>query len=206
MSVLPWYGRLRCVLKVGLTGGIGSGKSEVARLLAEHGAPIIDADALAREVVAPGTPGLAEIVATFGDEVLLPDGSLDRPALGRIVFADPEQRRRLEKITHPLIGEETFRRMDAYADHPVVVHDVPLLAEGRMEGLYDCVIVVEAPQEIRLERLEQRGLPRTEAEGRMATQATDEQRRAIATYVIDNAGTLDDLRRQVDEVWTKLTS
>lgn len=194
------------MLKVGLTGGIGSGKSAVARLLAEHGAPIIDADALAREVVAPGTPGLAEIVAAFGDEVLLPDGSLDRPALGRIVFADPEQRRRLEKITHPLIGEETFRRMEAYADHPVVVHDVPLLAEGRMEGLYDCVIVVEAPREIRLERLEQRGLPRTEAEGRMATQATDEQRRAIATYVIDNGGTLGDLRRQVDQVWTKLTS
>jgi dephospho-CoA kinase len=194
------------VLKVGLTGGIGAGKSAVAQLLAEHGAPIIDADALAREVVAPGTPGLAEIVAAFGDEVLLPDGSLDRPALGRIVFADPEQRRRLEKITHPLIGEETFRRMDAYADRPVVVHDVPLLAEGRMEGLYDCVIVVEAPREVRLTRLEQRGLPRAEAEGRMSTQATDEQRRAIATYVIDNAGTLDDLRRQVDEIWTKLTS
>jgi dephospho-CoA kinase len=194
------------VLKVGLTGGIGSGKSAVARLLAEHGAAIIDADELAREVVAPGTPGLAEIVAAFGDDVLLPDGSLDRPALGRIVFADPEQRRRLEKITHPLIGEETFRRMDALADHAVVVHDVPLLAEGKMQGLYDCVIVVEAPREVRLARLEQRGLPRAEAEGRMASQATDEQRRAIATYVLDNAGTLQDLSRQVDQVWEKLTS
>jgi dephospho-CoA kinase len=194
------------VLKVGLTGGIGSGKSAVARLLAEHGAAIIDADVLAREVVAPGTPGLAEIVAAFGDEVLLHDGSLDRPALGRIVFADPEQRRRLEKITHPLIGEETFRRMDALSDHAVVVHDVPLLAEGRMEGLYDCVLVVEAPREVRLARLEKRGLAREEAEGRMATQATDEQRRAIATYVLDNSGSLDDLRRQVDEVWVKLTS
>ena len=200
------YGRLRGVLKVGLTGGIGSGKSSVARLLAEHGAAIIDADSLAREVVAPGTPGLAEIVAAFGEDVLLPDGSLDRPALGRIVFADPEQRRRLEKITHPLIGEETNRRMAAFAGHAVVVHDVPLLAEGRMEGLYDCVIVVEAPREVRLARLESRGLPRAEAEGRMATQAADEQRRAIATYVLDNSGTLDDLRRQVDEVWDKLTS
>jgi dephospho-CoA kinase len=205
MSGFPPYGRLPDVLKVGLTGGIGSGKSAVARLLAERGAAIIDADELAREVVAPGTPGLAEIVAAFGDEVLLPDGSLDRPALGRIVFADPEQRRRLEKITHPLIGEETFRRMDALSDSAVVVHDVPLLAEGRMEGLYDCVLVVEAPREVRLARLEQRGLPRSEAERRMASQATDEQRRAIATYVIDNSGTLAGLRRQVDEIWAKLT-
>ena len=193
------------MLRVGLTGGIGSGKSSVARLLAARGAAVIDADALARDVVAPGTEGLAEIVAAFGDGVLQPDGSLNRPELGRIVFADPAKRRRLEAITHPRIGAETDRRLAALPPDAVVVHDVPLLAEGHLEGLYDCVLVVEAPREVRLRRLEGRGLPRAEAEGRMATQATDEQRRAVATYVIDNGGTLDDLERQVGEIWRKLT-
>ena len=190
--------------KIGLTGGIGAGKSTVARLLAEHGAIVVDADALAREVVAPGTPGLQEIVETFGDGVLRADGSLDREALGRIVFADPDKRRTLEAITHPRIGERTAALFDSAGEDDVVVHDVPLLVELNMAGLYEAVNVVEAPDDVRLERLEARGLPRDQAAERIRSQADRDQRRAVATFVIDNAGDEAALRRRVDEVWQQL--
>lgn len=196
------------MLRVGLTGGIGSGKSTVARLFSEHGAVVVDADALAREVVAPGTPGLAEIVETFGTGVLAPDGSLDRPGLGRIVFADQAALRKLEAITHPRISAESARLIAEAqaAGSPVLIHDIPLLVENGLPETFDAVIVVEAPDEVRLARLEERGLPRDEALGRMKAQATNEQRRAAATYLIDNAGSLDDLRRRVDEVWAQLAN
>ena len=190
--------------KIGLTGGIGAGKSTVARLLAEHGAIVVDADALAREVVAPGTEGLREVVEEFGEGVLREDGSLDRPALAKIVFNDPDKRRALEGITHPKIGERTKELFDSAGEDDVVVHDVPLLVELNMAGLYEAVIVVEAPDDVRLERLEARGLGRQEAADRIRSQADPEQRRAVATVVVDNAGDEDALRARVDEVWEQL--
>jgi dephospho-CoA kinase len=194
------------VHKIGLTGGIGAGKSTVARLLAAHGAIIVDADALAREVVAPGTPGLQEVVETFGSGVLQSDGSLDREALGHVVFNDPDRRRALEAITHPRIGERTAELFEAAGQDDVVVHDVPLLVELNMAPLYEQVIVVEAPDEVRLARLEGRGVSRESAAERIRSQADAEQRRAVATIVIDNAGTDEELRDRVDEVWRQLTS
>jgi len=191
---------------VGLTGGIGSGKSTVARLLEAKGAWIVDADAVARAVVEPGTPALAALVERFGEGVLAADGTLDRPALAKVAFADEESRKDLEAITHPAINTEFLRRMQAAPEGSIVVCDVPLLAESpaaRARG-YPVVIVVEAPRELRLDRLEERGVSRADAEARMAAQATDEQRREIATHVIDNAGDLDHLQAQVDEVWADL--
>ncbi len=193
------------VRRIGLTGGIGAGKSTVARLLAGRGAVVIDADAIAREVLAPGSPGLAAVTREFGEELLHPDGSLDRPALGRLVFADDARRQRLEQITHPLIAEQTRQLTAAAGDDAVVVHDVPLLVEKGMAGHYDAVLVVEAPDELRLTRLEARGLPRDEAVTRMRAQATAEQRAAVATHVMDNSGDEQALRRRVDEVWSALT-
>jgi dephospho-CoA kinase len=192
---------------VGLTGGIGAGKSTVARLLASHGAVIVDSDALAREVVAPGTPGLAEIVETFGDGVLQADGSLDRPGLGKIVFNDADALRQLEQITHPRIQAESARLIaEAEASGaPVVIHDIPLMVESEAQATFETVIVVEAPDELRLDRLEQRGLPRDQAIERMKAQATNEQRRAAATYLIINDGSEADLSARVDEVWSALT-
>jgi dephospho-CoA kinase len=194
------------VLTVGLTGGIGAGKSAVSGRLAEHGAVVIDADGLAREVVAPGTPGLATVVAAFGAHMVRGDGSLDREALGKIVFADPEARRRLEGITHPLIRDETARRLASLPPDAIVVHDIPLLVEAGLAGGYDLVIVVEAPREARLARLAARGLPRDQAEARMAHQATDAQRRAVADILVDNAGTLEELHGCVDEIWKDLVA
>ncbi|WP_131766773.1 dephospho-CoA kinase [Candidatus Protofrankia californiensis] len=192
------------MLRVGLTGGIGAGKSAVARLLADHGALVIDADELAREVVAPGTPGLQAVVEEFGSHLLGADGALDRAALGAVVFADPDARRRLEAITHPLVGAQAARRMaDAPAD-AVVVYDVPLLVEAGLAGAYDVVVVVEAPRELRLARLADRGLPREQAQARMANQASDSARRAVADILVDNGGSLQDLRARVDEVWARL--
>jgi dephospho-CoA kinase len=192
--------------KIGLTGGIGAGKSTVARLLAEHGAIVVDADALAREVVAPGTPGLQEVVEAFGEQMLRPDGSLDREALGRIVFNDPDKRRTLESITHPKIGERTAELFRSAGEDDVVVHDVPLLVELHLAPSYDAVIVVEAPDDLRLERLESRGVPREQALERIRSQADREQRRAVATVVVDNAGDEAALRRRVDEVWEQIRS
>lgn len=191
---------------IGLTGGIGSGKSTVAELLAAHGAVIVDADRIAREVVEPGSPTLAKLVERFGPEILQADGSLDRPALARIAFATEEARKDLEGITHPAIGEEFLRRVAAAPADAVVVHDVPLLAETANAASrgYAAVLVVEAPREIRLERLEGRGVPRDDAEARMASQATDAQRREIASHVIDNGADREALAAIVDEVWADL--
>ncbi|MUN39267.1 dephospho-CoA kinase [Actinomadura litoris] len=194
------------MLNVGLTGGIGSGKSEVAALLAARGAVVIDADRLAREVVAPGTPGLAAVAAEFGDGVLLPSGELDRERLGSIVFADPDRLAALNAIVHPLVAELTRQRTEAAPASAVVVHDVPLLVENGLESRYDEVVVVDAPEEVRLDRLtSRRGMTEDAARARMASQATRERRRAVATRVIDNSGTLDDLASQVDALWKALT-
>jgi dephospho-CoA kinase len=187
---------------VGLTGGIGAGKSAVAARLAELGAVIVDADVLAREVVAPGTEGLGEIVATFGDAVLDADGALDRPALGRIVFDDPDARRRLEAIIHPRVRARTAEIVAAAPADAVVVNDVPLLVETGIERGFALVIVVLAEESTRIARLTgDRGMTEADARGRIAAQATDAQRRAAADVVITNDGTLDALRAQVDNVW-----
>jgi dephospho-CoA kinase len=199
------------VLRVGLTGGIGSGKSEVSRRLAARGAVILDADVASREVVAPGTPGLARIAEAFGPEVIGPDGALDRERLGRIVFADPAQRERLNAIVHPLV-REWMRAGDRAAadsgrDGLVVVHDVPLLAEGGRRGDFDLVVVVDVPPELQVERLvSQRGMAADQARARMAAQATRQQRLAVADIVIGNSGSLADLDRRVAEVWAELGS
>jgi len=194
------------MLLVGLTGGIGSGKSTVAELLAARGAWVVDADAVARAVVEPGTPALAKLVERFGREILDPDGALDRPALGRIAFADEQSRKDLEAITHPAINEEFVRRIVEAPEGSIVVCDVPLLRESPQarERGYPVVIVVEAPVAVRLDRLEGRGVPRGDAEARMAAQATDEERREIATHLIDNSGDLAALERQVEEIWSDL--
>lgn len=188
------------MLLVGLTGGIGSGKSAVAARLRSLGAVVIDSDVLAREAVAPGSEGLAEVVAAFGAGVLAADGSLDRPALGRVVFGDDEARRRLESIVHPRVRARTAELVAGAPADSVVVNDVPLLVEKGYR--FPLVIVVQAPLSARIERLARdRGMSRAEAESRIAAQATDEQRREMADVVIDNDGTLDDLRSRVDAVW-----
>ena len=197
------------MLRVGLTGGIGSGKSEVSRRLAERGAFLIDADVTAREVVEPGTPGLGQIVAVFGPGVLLPDGHLDRPRLGQLVFADDNLLAKLNAIVHPLVAERTqqLEQQAATAVGPtgIVVHDVPLLAENQLQRNYDTVIVVDAPDETRFQRLtEDRGLTPEHARERMAAQAGRDQRLAIADIVVDNSGPLDDLDGRVAEVWSIL--
>ena len=189
---------------VGLTGGIGSGKSTVAGLLARRGAVVVDADAIAREVVEPGTPALAKLVEQFGPSILRDDGSLDRPALAAVAFVDDEHRKQLEAITHPAIGEEFLRRVGAAPSEAVVIHDVPLLVESKRGFEYAAVIVVEAPLETRLDRLEERGVPRDDARRRIDLQATDEERRKVATWVVDNAGDLAALERQVADIWTDL--
>jgi dephospho-CoA kinase len=188
-------------MRVGLTGGVASGKSTVAAILAELGAVVIDADQLAREVVEPGTPGLAAVVEEFGEEMLGDDGGLDRAALGAVVFADEEKRRRLEGILHPLIrGRSQEIEAEAPGD-ALVVHDIPLLAESGQADRFEAVIVVDAPEETQVERMtEQRGWTEEDARSRVAAQASREDRRAIATYVIDNTGTRDDLRERVTEV------
>jgi dephospho-CoA kinase len=192
------------MLMVGLTGGIGSGKSTVAGLLARRGAVVVDADAIAREVVEPGTPALAQLVEQFGPSILQADGSLDRSALAAVAFVDDEHRKQLEAITHPAIGEEFLRRVAEAPPAAVVIHDVPLLVESKRGFEYGAVIVVEAPLETRLDRLEERGVPRDDARRRIDLQATDEERRKVATWVVDNAGDLAALERQVAEIWTDL--
>ena len=191
--------------RVGLTGGIGAGKSEVSRRLAAHGAVVIDADAIAREVVEPGTPGLAEVVAAFGPEVLLPDGWLDRSRLGDIIFASPELRARLNGIVHPLVGARMRELEETAGPGSIVVHDVPLIAENNMAGAYDLVVVVDVPPRLQLDRLvRHRGLTRDQARARMEAQASREQRLGIAGIVVDNSGSLAELDRQVGELWTEL--
>ncbi|MGW7247060.1 dephospho-CoA kinase [Streptomyces decoyicus] len=195
------------MVKVGLTGGIGAGKSEVSRLLASYGAVIVDADKIAREVVEPGTPGLAAVVAEFGDGVLAPDGSLDRPKLGGIVFSDPEKLKALNAIVHPLVGARSAELEASAGPDAVVVHDVPLLTENGLAPLYDLVVVVDAAVGTQLDRLVRlRGMAEDEAKSRMAAQATREQRLAVADLVIDNDGPLEALERQVRAVWERLRS
>ncbi|WP_318152153.1 dephospho-CoA kinase [Nocardioides hwasunensis] len=185
-------------MRVGLTGGIASGKSTVSALLAEHGAVVIDADLIAREVVARGTPGLEAVVAEFGADLLTADGDLDRPAMGRLVFGDPDARRRLESIIHPLVHRRSAELEAEAADSAVVVHDIPLLAEGGRAGSFDAVVVVDVPTEVQVARMvADRGWSREDAEARIAAQATREERLAIATHVVDNTGTLEELRRRV---------
>ncbi|KWT57412.1 dephospho-CoA kinase [Streptomyces albus subsp. albus] len=193
------------MVKVGLTGGIGAGKSEVSRLLASYGAVIVDADKIAREVVEPGTPGLAAVTEEFGPEVLAADGTLDRPKLGAIVFNDPEKLRALNAIVHPLVGARSAELEAAAGPDAVVVHDVPLLTENGLAPLYDLVIVVDAQPRTQLDRLVRlRGMAEDEAKARMEAQATREQRLAIADLVIDNDGPLEALEPQVREVWERV--
>jgi dephospho-CoA kinase len=195
---------MRPVQMIGLTGGIGSGKSTVAALLAARGAVVIDADRIARQVVEPGSPVLAQLVERFGPDILDADGALDRARLAERAFVDDESRKALDGITHPAIGEEFLRQVAAAPEGAVVVHDVPLLVESKSPSVYAGVIVVEAPRELRLERLEARGVPRADAERRMAQQATDEQRRAVATWLVDNGGDLAALEAQIDAIWPAL--
>lgn len=192
-------------LVIGLTGGIGSGKSSVSRLLARHGAVVIDADLLAREVVAPGTPGLAAVVDAFGADVLSPDGSLDRQALAARVFGDAAARSRLEAIIHPLVRARAHELESASDADAVVVHDIPLLVETGQGDRFDAVVVVDAPAEVQHQRLvELRGMTPEEADRRIAAQATREQRRAAADHIVVNDGSLAELEAQVAELWTKL--
>jgi dephospho-CoA kinase len=179
----------------------------VAQRLAELGAVIIDSDRLAREVVAPGTPGLSEVVGAFGQSVLAPDGSLDRPALGRLVFGDDAARKRLEGIIHPLVRERAASMAAEAPQDAVVVNDVPLLVEAGLASQYELVVVVFAAEETRIERLmRDRGMSRTEAQSRIAAQATDEQRHAVADIEIHNDGTLEQLRSEVDAIWARLSA
>jgi dephospho-CoA kinase len=190
------------VLNIGLTGGIGSGKSTVSALLADRGAVIVDADRIAREVVEPGTPGLAAVVAAFGESVVGPDGGLDRPALAAVVFADPEARARLDGIVHPLVRARAAEVVAAAPPDAVLVHDIPLLVETGQAGRYELVLVVQADLDTRVARLVQRGMTEDDARARIAAQATDEQRAAVADVVLDNSGTRAELAAQVDRFWT----
>ncbi|HEX7834314.1 MAG TPA: dephospho-CoA kinase [Pseudolysinimonas sp.] len=196
------------MLLVGLTGGIASGKSVVAARLAEHGAVVVDADAIAREVVEPGTPALARISEEFGPGVISADGSLDRAALGAIVFADPAKLVVLNGITHPAVLELSQRRFaEAGAADPdaIVVYDVPLLSEARGKAEFDVVVVVSAPEEARIERMVKlRGMSHDEAERRIRSQDSEEKRRGLADIIIESGGTLDETIAQADAVWEQL--
>ena len=192
-------------MRVGLTGGVAAGKSTVSALLAELGAVVVDADLLAREVVAPGTEGLAEVVAAFGPDVLTDEGALDRAALGAVVFADPARRRTLEGIIHPRVRARAAALEAQAPDGAIVVHDIPLLAETGQAASFDAVIVVDVPEETQVERMtRERGLSAEEARSRIAAQATRAERLAVATYVVENTGSLDDLRSRVTEVYEAL--
>jgi dephospho-CoA kinase len=194
------------VLRVGLTGGIGSGKSEVSRRLAGRGAVVIDADLLAREVVAPGTDGLAEVVSALGDGVLSSDGSLDRRAVGARVFGDDAARRRLEQVVHPRVRARAAELEAQAPPDAVVVHDIPLLVETGQAGGFDAVVVVDAPDDVRVERLTSaRGMSGDEARQRIAAQASREQRLAAADHVVSNDGDLAALDAAVDRLWHDLT-
>jgi dephospho-CoA kinase len=196
------------VLLVGLTGGIASGKSVVAARMAEHGAVVVDADQIAREVVEPGTPALARIAEEFGPGVLAPDGSLDRAALGALVFSDPAKLAILNGITHPAVRELSQRRFaeaGQFDPDAIVVYDVPLLTEARAADEFDSVVVVSAPEATRIERMVSlRGMSRAEAERRIRSQVPEEQRRALADHIIESGGTLEQTLARADEVWDEL--
>ncbi|WP_369133301.1 dephospho-CoA kinase [Modestobacter sp. I12A-02662] len=190
------------MLRIGLTGGIGSGKSTVAALLAERGAVVVDADRIAREVLEPGTPGLAAVAEAFGPGVLTADGALDRPALAAVVFPDPAARARLDGIVHPRVRARAAELVAAAPADAVVVQDVPLLVETGQAGSYDLVLVVEADPGTRVRRLVDRGLSAEDARARMSSQATDAQRRAVADVVLANDGDLEHLAAQVERFWS----
>jgi dephospho-CoA kinase len=193
-------------MRVGLTGGVASGKSTVSAMLADLGAVIVDADILAREVVARGTEGLSEVVAEFGPDVLTKDGALDRSALGALVFADADRRRALEAIIHPRVRSRAAEIEAAAPPGSVVVHDIPLLAETGQADSFDAVIVVDVPTEVQLDRMVRlRGMTTEDAQARIDAQASREDRLAVATYVVNNTGTLEQLRRRVAEVYAALT-
>jgi dephospho-CoA kinase len=193
------------MMRVVLTGGIGSGKSEVSRLFDELGAVVVDADVLAREAVAKGTPGLEEVVRTFGADLLGPDGELDRPAMGRRVFADPTARTQLEAIVHPRVRRRADEIEAAAPADAVVVHDIPLLVESGQAERFDAVVVVDVPEELQVQRLvEGRGMAEDDVRARIKAQATRQQRLAVADHVVDNTGTREDLRPQVAEVLAAL--
>jgi dephospho-CoA kinase len=193
------------VLRVGLTGGIGAGKSEVSKRLASHGAIVIDADLIAREVVAPGTSGLTAVVEAFGPGVLGPDGALDRAVLGDIVFADKQKLATLNAIVHPLVGARMRELEESAGLGSIIVHDVPLIAENDLGSSYDLVIVVDAPPRLQLDRLVRlRGMTGEQSQARMAAQAERDQRLSIADIVVDNSGSLAELDRQVGDLWAEL--
>ncbi|MGA0009232.1 MAG: dephospho-CoA kinase [Candidatus Nanopelagicales bacterium] len=195
-------------MRIALTGGIGSGKSTVARLLADHGAMIVDADAIAREVVAPGQPALDEIAAAFGPDVVAPDGTLDRARLASIVFGDDEALARLNAITHPRIAERSAELLAQAPEDAVVVYDMPLLVEqgpSAVQG-WDLVIVVDSSDDIRLERLVARGMEPQDARRRMDAQASRAERSAVADIVLDNSGSHEGLEAQVDLLWAQVTA
>jgi dephospho-CoA kinase len=190
------------VIRVGLTGGIGAGKSTVARTLTERGAYLIDADVISREVVAPGTEGLAQLVEAFGDNILQPDGALDRAALAAKAFVDDEQRKKLNGITHPLVGARVSELLEAAPDDAIVLQDVPLLVENSTAPFFHLVIIVHADEEVRVARLTgQRGMPEHDARARIKVQASDDDRRAVADVWLDNSGSPEDLAVRAAALW-----
>jgi dephospho-CoA kinase len=196
------------VLLVGLTGGIGSGKSTVARLLEKRGAVVFDADLLAREAVEPGTPGHAAVIERFGADVLAPGGELDREALASIVFADPSARRDLEEIVHPEVRRLFAEGSEAYRDSDrVVVFSAPLLVETGMHTAFEILVVVSATVATQIERLmRQRGMSESSIRARIEAQAPLEDKAAVADFLVDNEGTLDELESQVDRLWNDLSA
>ena len=190
------------MLRIGLTGGIGAGKSALSKTFSECGGIIVDGDVIAREVVQPGTEGLASLVEAFGKDILLPDGALDRPALAAKAFRDDEARKKLNGIVHPLVGKRRSEIIAAVAEDAVVVEDIPLLVESGMAPLFPLVVVVHADAEVRVRRLvEQRGMSEEDARARIAAQATDEQRRAVADVWLDNSGEPGELVERAHDVW-----
>lgn len=195
--------------RLGLTGGIGAGKSTVSSMLGQLGAVIIDADAISRELMSAGSVLLAQVVEAFGPQILTETGELNRPALARLIFADEDQRQILNSIVHPAVRARSQELAEAAAAEPgfsgIIVEDIPLLTETGQASRFDGVILVEADRQLRLDRLMQgRGMSLTEAQARMDAQASDEQRRAIASWVIDNSGSLEETRRQVEDLWREL--
>lgn len=205
-AYVPVACTIESMSRYGLTGGIAAGKSEVAQRLGEHGAVVIDHDVLARRAVEPGSEGLARIVQEFGSGVVSADGSLDRSALGALVFADNDARARLNAIVHPAVHAlaDVAERV-ALEDNRIVIHDIPLLVETGQEKNFDGVIVVEAPREVRIGRMvSNRGMSREEAIARISAQASDEQRRDAADFLLVNDGSRAELMRSIDEVWERI--
>ncbi len=195
--------------RIGLTGGIGSGKSTVAKMFEELGAVIIDADQISRDLMRPGSPVLAQVAETFGNQILTNDGHLIRPELAKIVFSDSQAREKLNNIVHPAVRRHSAQLAEEAQAAPdfsgIIIEDIPLLAETGQAHRFDAVVVVEVEPDIRLQRLvQQRGMAEDDARARMAAQASDEQRREIATWVVDNSRSLDDTRGQVEEIYSRL--